>query len=315
MQRSEPSGPPVTDAPATAPATLSVLVCTVDRPDILRRCLASIADGDVQPNEVLVSDDSRDGAEVAAVCAAFPWVRYLRGPRRGLCANRNAVIRAATGDFVSLLDDDAVVSADFIARARAVIATLPPRTLVTGTVIETDHPVIAGNATFLGFFGKPPNGRHENINLNCNLFPRAAFAEASFDETIFYGYEDMDLCARLLSLGYTIRLEPALVNTHLPPTRNAAVDKERFRMRERARFYTSVKRYLLWERKPAKLLAYIVVAPLHRALHAIKTGKWFDLPHAVADMAFALRAIVPQRDARLPAAIQQYEPAAGCEGH
>jgi GT2 family glycosyltransferase len=275
--------------------TLAILICTVNRPEVLRRGLRAIAAGTAQPDAVLVSDDSADGAATAAVCAEFPAVRYLPGPRRGLCANRNAVIRAADTDFVSLLDDDAVVSADFVARARAALPTLPAKTLLTGTVIETDHPVVAGNATFLGFFGKPPRGRYENINLNCNVFPRAALAEAPFDETIFYGYEDMDVCARLLARGYSIRLDAALVNTHLPPRRTAGVDKQRFIMGERARFYTSVKRYLLWERKPAKLLAYLLLAPLHRLLHALKTGKWYDLTHAVTDMGFALRATFRER--------------------
>ncbi len=66
-------------------------------------------------------------------------------------------------------------------------------------------------------------------------------------------------------------------------------------MRERARFYTSVKRYLLWERNFPKLLAYVVVAPAHRALHAIKTGKWFDVIPAVTDMGFAFRATLRER--------------------
>ncbi len=275
--------------------TLGILICTMNRPEILRRCLAAIAAGQAMPSEIIVCDDGDDGQQAASVCAEYPGVRWLRGPRRGLCANRNLVISAATSDFISLLDDDAVVSPDFVARALPIIACLPPRTIVTGTVIETDHPVIAGNATFLGFFGRKSAGHYENINLNCNLLPRSAFADARFDEAILYGYEDMDLCARLLSRGYTIRLEPTLVNTHLPPPRSAVADSARFLLRERARFYTSVKRHMLWQRNPAKLLAYTLLAPVHRLLHAIKTGKWFDLPYAFTDMAFALRATLRER--------------------
>lgn len=292
---------PQRDPPSQAP-TLAILICTFNRPAVLRRCLASIAAGSAQPDEVLVSDDG--DSQAGTVCAAFPGVRHVTGPRRGLCANRNAAIRQASSDFVSLLDDDAVVSPDFVARARAAIAALPPRTLLTGTVIETDRAVVAGNPTFLGFFGKPPTHRHENINLNCNVLPRAAFAEAGFDETIAYGYEDMDLCAHLLSRGYAIRVVPDLVNTHLPPPRGAAVDQRRFAMRERARFYTSVKRYLLWERNCPKLLAFLAAAPVHRTLHAVKTGKWFDLRYVVADMGFAMWATLRER-ARLARGTEQ----------
>jgi hypothetical protein len=150
---------------------------------------------------------------------------------------------------------------------------------------------VPGNPSFLGFFGgRSPSDQLKNINLICNVLPRTAFEEACFDETISYGYEDMDLCSRLLSRGYVIRHETALITTHLPPPRTPTMDRERFVMSGRARFYTSVKRYLLYERSLPKLLAYIVLAPVHRALHATKTGKWFDVPNAVPDMWFALRA-------------------------
>jgi GT2 family glycosyltransferase len=275
--------------PTASPPTLGILICTINRPRELHRCLASIAAGRALPTEVLVSDDSPNGGETAAVCRAFSGVRYFAGPRRGLCANRNAVIGRAGTDFVSLLDDDAVVSVDFISLAFSVIRALPERTLVTGTVIEDGHPVIPGSASFLGFFTHAPDGRVSNINLNCNLFPRTAFEDARFDERISYGYEDMDLCTRLISGGYGIRHDPRLVNTHLPPRRSPIADKERFVMAGRARFYTSVKRYLLYERSLPKLLAYVVLAPPHRALYAVKSGKWFDVPNAVSDMVAALR--------------------------
>jgi GT2 family glycosyltransferase len=277
------------------PPSLAILICTMSRPLELRRCLASIAACGLEPSEIVVSDDSPGGHETAAVCADFPLVRYFAGPRRGLCANRNAVTKRATADFVSLVDDDVVVSRDFMSRAHAIIAQLPPRTLVTGTVVDGGQPMVPGNPSFLGFFGRPPNGQFKNINLTCNLLPRRAFEAAKFDETISYGYEDMDLCARLLSKGYVIRHEPSLITTHLPPARSAAIDRERFVMSGRARFYTSVKRYLLYERSSSRLLAYVVVAPIHRILHAIKAGKWFDVPNAVTDMWFAIRANVRER--------------------
>jgi GT2 family glycosyltransferase len=136
--------------------------------------------------------------------------------------------------------------------------------------------------------------------LNCNLLPRSAFADAGFDESILYGYEDMDRCARLVSLGYRIRYEPQLVNILLPPKRSADLDKNRFVMAERARFCTSVKRYLSWKRNWWKLAAYAVIAPVHRAIYAIETGKWFELQYGISDMFFALHSVVKVGSACMP---------------
>jgi glycosyltransferase involved in cell wall biosynthesis len=261
----------------------------MDRAQELRRCLNSIAACTTQPTEIIVSDDGQNRAETQEVCAGFPLVRYFPGPCRGLCANRNAAIDHATADFVSLLDDDVVVPPDFISLAFAIVAKLPAQTLVTGTAIDAGRPVIPNSPSFLGFFGRAPNGDFRNINLICNLLPRSAFQEEKFDEIMRYGYEDMDLCTRLLARGYVVRHEPKLVTTHLPPPRSAAVNRERKALAERARFYATVKRYLMYERSAVRLLAYVVVAPVHRALHAGKAGKWSEVPVALTDMCFAIR--------------------------
>ncbi len=262
----------------------------MDRPAILRRCLESIAKGSRLPTEVIVSDDNPSGGQTREVCQQFSFVRYVQGPSKGLCANRNRVIAQAVTDYVSLLDDDAMVGEDFVVRAMAATADLPPNEILTGAVIESENRLVApANSTFLGHFGRPPTGRYKNINLNCNLFPRAAFAYASFDEQIAYGYEDMDLCSCLLACGFRIRYDPTLVNAHLPPEKAGATQRRQSLDRERARFYTSVKRYLLWERAPMKLLLFLVAAPIHRAAHAIKARLWYDVPHCLPDIAFAVR--------------------------
>lgn len=282
-------------------ASIAVCICTRDRVDILKRCLHSIAAGSRQPDIVYVSDDSTDGTEVAAACKEFTNVHYIRGPRRGLCANRNAVIRGASTTHVSLMDDDAVMSEHFIEHARELANKFGEDVIFTGVVHEAGSQIIPRNPSFLGHFQKEPNGQFENINLNCNLFPRRAFDLASFDEAIGFGYEDMDLCSHLLSVGFRIQFESRLENTHMPPPRSAVLERTRYLRTERARFYTSVKRYMLWKKSYLKLLAYLVVAPAHRMVHAVKSGLWFDLKHCIPDIVAAIQDSLGQRAKLKPA--------------
>lgn len=255
---------------------ISLCICTSGRPVELERCLTSIAAGSRRPLEVIVSDDSRDLATAQAVrevCSRHDFVRYVEGPRRGLCANRNHVIREARGSHVSLLDDDAAVGADFVERAEALITRYPDKVL-TGDVLEDGvRRQSPTNPTFLGHFGRPvrPGDRLENINLNCNVLPLRAFEVASFDESIAYGYEDTDLCAQLLAAGFEIVHVPELVNQHLPPTRQTVTD-ERHWQAERARFYSTVRRHIRWEPRRRRLLAFCAVAPLHLSMHAVRQG-------------------------------------------
>jgi GT2 family glycosyltransferase len=229
------------------------------------------------------------------VCREFEGVTYIQGPRRGLCANRNWVIGNAATTHVSLLDDDAMVSQSFIRDAKALISECADNLIIAGIVNEAESQIIPFNPSFLGHFSKPPKDRFENINLNCNVFPRRAFDHASFDEAITYGYEDMDLCSHLLFLGFRIRFEPRLRNTHMPPKKTNSGLKAQFIRTERARFYTSVKRYMLWNKNYFVLSAYLVVAPVHRALHAAKSGLWFDLNNCIPDMVAAVQGALREK--------------------
>ena len=87
----------------------TLLVKTLERPEALRRLLASIQDQDL-PWPVLVADDASDHTAARAVCAAFPKVRLLELEHDvGLSAGRNALVDAADTPFVVVLDDDFVL--------------------------------------------------------------------------------------------------------------------------------------------------------------------------------------------------------------
>jgi glycosyltransferase involved in cell wall biosynthesis len=272
--------------------TLTICICTMSRPATLKRCLESIYAGSVIPAAVIVSDDSTDETVNQEIRSLFPLVSFVEGPRRGLCANRNHVIRYAETDYVSLLDDDAVVGDQFVAQVVALLPKLADREIVTGDLIETDTLVTLKNASFWGYFTGDPSRRNETIHLNSNAFPRKAFEEVQFDEDIAYGYEDMDVCSHLLSLGYRIRHEPSLVNRHLPPKMDAPTFRARERLQERARFYTSVKRYFKWERNWIKGIAYLLLAPLHRAAHDVKVRNFRDIIYCVPDAIFAVHGLL-----------------------
>ena len=268
---------------------VSVCICTRDRPVELERVLSSIARGLCRPDSVLVSDDSEQPDVTREICSRFPFVTYLDGPRRGLCANRNAVISQAVSDYVTLGDDDCIFSETFFARLRERLPRLEPKEILTGDVFENGIRIVPNNPSFLGHFRKRPQGTFKNINLNANCFPRAALLEERFDESLVYGYEDMDLCARLLRSGYRILHAPELHTVHAPPQRLKRQDQLRYAQAEQARFKTSLKRYLLWESKPHLALLYVFVAPIHRVFHDLLRKKFEDLPRVPGDMLTASR--------------------------
>ncbi|MGO9971656.1 MAG: glycosyltransferase family 2 protein [Solirubrobacteraceae bacterium] len=262
---------------------ISVCICTSGRTDELDRCLASIRDGSAQPARVHVSDDSRSRG-TASLCATY-GVEYVAGPARGLCANRNHVIAQADTSHVTLIDDDGVFGPHFLRDTTALLDSLGERELVCGTVVERSGPVGPTRSSYLGFFTEATRRAATAFHLNANVIPRSAFEYAAFDERIEYGYEDMDVAARLLAAGFSVTYTPHLVNYHLPPPRNT-FDRTREQTSERARYLVALKSRGYRHRTPlAAQLAYATIAMTHSVYHEARNRRSVLAP--IGDMSLA----------------------------
>ncbi len=223
------------DAP---PLSTSVVVCTRDRPDALRRCLAALAALDPAPDEVIVVDNApTDDASRRIVEDAVLPVRYVREPVPGLSAARNAGLRASTGDLVAYTDDDVEVHPRWVLRLRAAFDA-PDVWAVTGLVLpaeaETEAQVLferdhGGSGwgyrvqTFdAGFFERMRRYAVPvwQLGAGANMaFRRTAFATVGgFDERLGAGAsgcsEDSEMWYRILAAGGRCRYEPAAVVFH-----------------------------------------------------------------------------------------------------
>ena len=96
---------------------LSVLICTRNRPEKLRRAVASVLANSASNFELIVVDQSTDQLS-AEVMASFgdDRIRYLRTPTVGLAISRNIAIRAARADTLVFTDDDCVCDREWLAR-------------------------------------------------------------------------------------------------------------------------------------------------------------------------------------------------------
>jgi Glycosyl transferase family 2 len=96
--------------PRTAPPTFSVVIPAYQAAETIADTLASVLAQTVAPHEVIVSDDGSTDALAGAVAPFAPTARLIGNPHRGVAAARNAGLRAASGEFVLVLDaDDALL--------------------------------------------------------------------------------------------------------------------------------------------------------------------------------------------------------------
>lgn len=186
---------------------VSVVVPTVDRVDLLQRCLVALSAQELPADEVIVVHDGN--SEVAALLASWEDrmpLRCLQIKERGASAKRNAGWRAAQHPLVAFTDDDCAptpgwlaalcsASGDLLAGPVAAHPEDSQTDSVFGRTIEIDQ---AG-----------PYFPAANLAVTRSLLARVA----GFDTTMAAG-EDTDLAWRVQEAGGTSAWVPAALVHH-----------------------------------------------------------------------------------------------------
>ncbi len=217
--------------------TVSVVICTKNRPEALEKCLASLQSLSPRPDEILVVDNDPSSGVTSAVTALFPEVRCISESKRGLSAARNAGIRNSTGKIIAFTDDDVTVHPRWIGAIRRIFEN-PDVIASTGLVLPAE---LATRAQFafqgnglgwnLGYQRIDFDGKFFrenvkegvpawNIGAGANMaFRREVYASVGyFDERLGAGAagcsEDSELWYRILAEGQCCRYDPEAVVFH-----------------------------------------------------------------------------------------------------
>ncbi len=262
-------------------------ITTRNRSQELDACLKALWDSTVKPHSVVVSDDSQD-VEVQQqnleVVKQYPGTIYITGPRRGVCANRNNAVNATSAsetDFVAFVDDDICVEPDFIANALDKYSQIPKEqrkfTILTGiSKAPQGAKLLPSKLSFQGYFCATEDAP-ETVVIHAALFPRQFFSEEQWDEDIFFGYEDAELCLRAIKCGYKIvscrelQVNVKSIDSVLDAPGIGGISNYELHI-EAARLYIGIKRYKNLFPNPMKLLAFLTIYFVHMSGYLLKRG-------------------------------------------
>jgi GT2 family glycosyltransferase len=278
---------------------VSACITTRNRPEQLDICLKALWDSTTKPSLVVVSDDSADSEmqkQNRDIVGKYPGTSYIVGPRIGVCGNRNNAVNAVPTtktDFVAFIDDDISVSPDFIAKAIARYQQIPVEeqmhTILSGVScgLAGDEQMISGKLTFRGYFSATKDAP-QTVAIHATLFPRVFFNEEQWDENIFFGYEDAELCLRALRNGYEILHCPELKVIHLGDNGQSTLrvadigNLTNYEISiEAARLYVGIKRYKDLFPNFFKLISFLVVYFVHMTVYLLKRRTPQALPEIV----------------------------------
>ena len=201
---------------------LSVALVTRNRPVSLERTLTSLRAQEDQPFEVIISDDS--DAEIAPMIQKIArrfGCAYLRGPGRGLYANRNFAAVRCRGTHIRTMDDDHIFPQDHLSRCLAAVQTDRNAIWTTGEhgFVEGRSVGIAETAGQLGpaGVGEPVQDVNDNWGIadGSTIYPREVFDRGfRMIEEFGFGSSYLEFGAYLYWHGWKCRCIPGIVVEH-----------------------------------------------------------------------------------------------------
>jgi glycosyltransferase involved in cell wall biosynthesis len=223
--------------------SLTVVVCTRNRPVKLARCIESLLHmragypqlaGRV---DILVVDNAPSDTSTSSVVARFPEVHYVVERKPGLDFARNRAIHEGDGELLAFVDDDAVVDNAWLEGLSHAWAANPDAAAFTGPVLPYELNTRAQIAFeemggFGGNFQRVRFAREQSdagcypcgagvFGCGCNMvFRRSTLIElGGFDDALDTGAPlpgggDLDMFYRIVRAGYPLVREPKLLVYH-----------------------------------------------------------------------------------------------------
>jgi GT2 family glycosyltransferase len=140
-------------------STFSIAISTFNRNDDLRRCLDSLSRQTYTDFDILIANGG-DYDGVRMIAEGFPnlKIKIVNQERKGIVEARNLGWRHSQGSIVCLIDDDLVVSADWLENIRATFLQDDNIGGVSGpTIIPEDRQSNRDMALFLNKFKNSGN--------------------------------------------------------------------------------------------------------------------------------------------------------------
>ncbi len=233
----------VPPAASTPLPSLTVAICTKDRPENLARCLKSLLNlqkpgsGASYCFEILVVDNAPADERTKELVASLPSVHYVREPKPGLNFARNRALQEATAEILAFLDDDVTVDRRWLAGLMEAWVENPDAAAFTGQVLPyeltTKAQILSEQSggfrngfektrygqTLPGYYMYPCGAGA--FGVGCNMAFRREILQklGGFDEALDTGAPlpgggDLDIFYRVIRADYPLVYEPQYLVFH-----------------------------------------------------------------------------------------------------
>lgn len=210
--------------------SVSVVICTRDRPQHLKQALAGLARLDGPPVEVVIVHDPADAHTQAVISSWRHRVRSAWCEEPNLSKARNIGLSASSGDIIALLDDDAIPHPGWARRLQDRLQADEGLGAIGGYTVGWDGASFQARKILCDRYGdshlvsdlmdeRPLATKGSFVypapmGTNVALRRRALEQIRGFDEVFAYFLDETDVCLRLIEAGWRIAFEPTALVWH-----------------------------------------------------------------------------------------------------
>lgn len=247
--------------------SLSTIVVNRNTSALLRDCLRHVYESDVDKTvEVIVVDNGSNDDSVDMVNKEFPQAHVIKAGRNlGFAKANNLGFESSSGDFILLVNTDAVLQKDCVARlvrtmeSNQSIGMVGPQLLNQDGSRQTSFEAtptllteLLGRGLLKIFFPKLYPNRHVQLEgplevetlIGAVILLRRKSWEAmgGFDESYFFFFEETDLAYRMRKSGWLVYHDPGAKAFHLQ-----GATAKKYNVAPRIEYYRS--RYIFFRKR------------------------------------------------------------------
>lgn len=241
------------------PPLISVCIANYNGEKFLSECIESVLNQVASPHfEIIVHDDASTDASLEQI-ARYDNIKLIRSPENvGYCVANNRMAEAAFGEYLLLLNNDAVLQPDALATLlSSATAIAAPAILGLPQYDYYSHELIDAGARLDIFMSPVPVTTDRSASLAmvigaCLWIPRALWNElGGFPDWFHTNAEDVYLCCQARLRGYRILVPMQSGYFHRV---GATLSK---RKAQNALLVSTIRRRYLSERNRTRLMVMI----------------------------------------------------------
>jgi GT2 family glycosyltransferase len=203
---------------------VSIIIINYNGKHNLEKCLNSLSKINYVNIEIIVVDNNSKDDSVDFITKNFPNSILIKlNENKGFAEPNNIASKIATGEFLLFLNNDTIVTPDFISELLKPLQHDSQIGICQSLLLHPDHSidssgdfidklgVVYNSRTPISEIREISSARGASMMIRKNIFDQLE----GFDEKFYFSFEDVDLSWRCWIAGYKILVVPKSIVYHL----------------------------------------------------------------------------------------------------